>query len=235
MSEKDSDLKAREEGAEAAALREIYGRAPGAWGDSIGTPPASLREATQPVTLVPGRGRVEPGKVISTWAVRPANALDYNAIFQRWVVDSASFPFPNVLGSCYFRVPGGYVATVERVTYYATIAMAAVFPPYDDTTSFGQASGLVFVELFFNGSPQGLFRRETPPFSDWASGFATTIKLPTLGRDVPCFFVAPPDTLIELRFMIGLGAVNNITHGFVSFGGVLRETRGLSPNFEVNT
>lgn len=237
MSERDTDLKSREEGAEAAALRDTYG-APRKWGSSVGTIPPALATVTQPPgsQIVPGRGKSEPGKVVSTWAVRPVNSRDYTAIFQRWVSNSSGFVFDNTLGSCFYRVPGGYVATVERFTYYAAASALDVFER--SSLIFGQASGSIFLELYFNGAPQGLYERNTPSsFADWItpSEFGTSIRLPSVGIDEQCFFLAPPDTLIELRFMLGFGLGQNASAGMVRFGGTLRETRGLPSNYEVQS
>lgn len=250
MSERDGDLKAREEGSERAALRETYGRTPGGWMWGPGAPappPPGVAVHAEPKKLIEGRGKADPGNVTSVWQVRPVNSFDYTAIYGRGASDSPSVSGGNTLQSAYFRVPGAYVATIERFTYYSIIGTFGV--PFDatlanpssivdDTLRFGLSSGHVFIEFFFNGSPQGLFSILRPSGqSDWATGMAERLTLPTIGIDVPCFFLAPPDTLIELRHFIGMGPSDlvPISYSFVSFAGVLRETRGNAFNYEVQS
>jgi len=239
MRERDSDLKAREQRATNEALKDTLGRTPGSqrmWGDSRTGPPAGVASHLEPpgTKIVPGRGFADPGKVFSTWQVRPINSLDYTAINQRWVASAT-----DLFGSCVFQVPPNYVATVEAVSWYVINSLTNAIHddpslPFNNNLGGGQH---IFVELFFDGSPVGLFSTVEPgkTLPQWAAAaFAAPFPvLPAVGIDKPCFFLAPSDTLIELRFSIELLA--NMVAGFLSFRGTLRETRGLAPNFEVQT
>jgi hypothetical protein len=236
--ERDTDLKTREEGAERAALREFYGRAPYAWDRLPQAPPGVLSYA-KPVQIIPGNAPKTPGQVIAIWDSRPVNARDFESVFQYNTTNGP--PSTITVQSAAFRVPLNYVAFVRSVTYYWVIAGGAMF---DDPAMVSPAN--LFLGLFVDGVAQGFMETDEPdppPSNDWMVTEAPVVVLPpvaqvvlpSIGIDVPVFVVAPPGSLIEWRGRISFGLAQNVAPGQMSFKGTLRLERGINLPSEVTT
>jgi len=233
MRERDSDLKAREQRATNEALKETAGHTPGSmrmWGESATPPPHGVAAHLEApgTTIVPGRGKAEPGRVVSTWDTRPVNARDFQAVHQynsTSAVDSRQ--------SAVYRVPQGYVAIVRALTYFWTQGGV----PFNLQQANVPAE--VTVDLFVDNTPLGVFDNFTPsppPSNEWFGAPPTEETfLPLIGQDVPVFALAAPGSLIELRAFLAFGTAINVGAGYVSFRGTLRETRGIPYNFEVQS
>ncbi len=234
--ERDDDLKTREEGAELAAQREAFGRVPYAW-DKLPPPPPSVAASQTPQKIVEGQAPKVEGAVTAVWDSRPVNALDFVANWNYWATEVPG-PSVNTVQSASYRVPGTYVAFVRSITYYWLVAGGGMFDAVLASPS------QITVDLFVDGVAQGVWRNlepSPPPSNQWMQAIVGAVtpnegaKLPSIGIDVPCFVIAPPGSLIELRAFTAFGLSSNIAEGLCTFAGTLRLARGLSPNFEVIT